>query len=117
MYLMARFIAPCLIYLASWCYVIAQYYHLHLAKWTFVKAMLIALPLVIVEYSLSLHGNKLASQSMGPTQILLMTVSFYILNIILLNLLVFKSEFQPVRDILAIVLIASAVLVSSNARL
>lgn len=114
---MPTIIAPLLIYVASWCYVIAQYYHLNLSHWTFAKALLIAMPLVFVEYCFSLNGNKLLSQSMGPTQILIMTVGFYVLNIMILNAFVFKHGINPVRDIVALLLIVSAVIVSSNARL
>lgn len=114
---MSRVLPFVLIYLASWCYVVAQYYHLTLSHWTFIKAMLIALPLVIIEYSFALHGNKLASTSISPFQILLITISFYIINIIILNLFVFKSGFSPVRDITAVLLLIIAVLISTNARL
>jgi uncharacterized protein (DUF486 family) len=114
---MSSFIAPVMIYLASWCYVLAQYYHLHLSNWTFVKAMVIAMPLVVVEYCLSLNGNKIASNSMSPPQILTMTIGFYVLNIMILNIFVFKSELNLVRDGLALLLILAAILVSTNARL
>lgn len=114
---MKTLLAPLLIYIASCFYVLAQYYHLHLSNWTFLKALLIALPLVVVEYTFALNGNKLASQTMSPTQIITMTVGFYILNVIILNLLVFKNEFSPVRDVTAIILIFAAILISSNTRL
>lgn len=112
-----KLLAVALIYLASWCYVIASYYHLRLRDWSFLKAMAIALPAVVVEYSLSLNGNKLASASMNPVQILTLTVGFYVLNIILLNVLVLKGEFHPVRDLIAVVLIFGAILISANTRL
>jgi hypothetical protein len=38
------------------------------------KAIMVALPLVLVEYTFALNGNKLAIGSMEPTQILLMPV-------------------------------------------
>lgn len=79
--------------------------------------MLIAMPLVVIEYCFSLNGNKLANESMSPTQILTMTIGFYVLNIMILNILVFKNEFHLVRDIGAFLLIGLAILVSSNARI
>lgn len=114
---MPIWIPALLIYLASWCYVLAQYYHLHLSNWTLFKAALIAAPLVIIEYSLALHGNKLASFTMSPTQILIMTIGFYVINIMILNAFVFKNEIHIVRDLIAVVLIVCAILISSNARL
>ncbi len=114
---MKALLAPLLIYIASCFYVLAQYYHLHLSNWTFLKAISIALPLVVIEYCFALNGNKIANQTMSPTQILTMTIGFYILNIIILNVLVFKNEFNPIRDIAAILLILAAVLISTNARL
>lgn len=113
---MNALIAPALIYVASCFYVLAQYYHLHLTHWSFLKALLIALPLVIIEYSFSLNGNKLANQTMSPPQILSMTIGFYVLNVIILNILVFKNGFNPMRDIAAVLLIFAAIFISSNAR-
>lgn len=114
---MSTWLPALLIYLASWCYVLAQYYHLHLSNWTLLKAALIAAPLVLVEYSLALNGNKLASVTMSPTQILIMTIGFYIINIMILNVLVFKNEIHIVRDLFAVALILIAILISTNARL
>jgi hypothetical protein len=114
---MSKVLPFVLIYFASWCYVLAQYYHLTLSNWTFITAMAIALPLVIVEYSFALHGNKLASASASPFQILLVTVCFYIINIIILNIFVLKTGFSPVRDVSAILLLIAAILISTNTRL
>lgn len=106
-----------LIYLASWCYVIASYYHLSLKQWSFGKAALIALPLVVIEYSLSLHGNKQSNSFLSPVQILLFTFVCYIINIMVLNLVVLKQPVHFVRDAIAVALIMLAVLVSTNTRL
>lgn len=114
---MNRILPFIFIYAASWCYVLAQYYHLSLSNWTFIKAMLIALPLVIIEYSFSLHGNKLANANITPFQILLITIGFYVLNIIILNIFVFKAGFNPVRDTLAVLLLVAAIALSTNVRL
>lgn len=112
-----RILAILLIYLASWCYVIAAYYHLKLEDWSFLKAAAIAVPAVLMEYSLSLPGNKLASLSMNPLQIVVITIGFYVLNIILLNVYVLKGDFNPVRDLLAVGLVVVAIFLSTNARL
>ena len=114
---MQKVFAVSLIYLASWCYVIAAFYHLKLQNWTFLKAMAIAVPAVLVEYTLSLNGNRLANISMSPVQILILTVGFYVLNIILLNLFVLKGQFSPARDLLAVSLVFAAIVISTNARL
>src|SRR6476646_9762724 len=106
-----------LIYFASWCYVIASYYHLSLKQWSFSKAFLIAIPLVLVEYSLSLYGNKQSNSFLDPLQILIVTFTCYIVNILLLNVLVLKQPLHLARALVSIVLIVVAVLVSTNTRL
>ena len=79
------------IYAGSLCYVSAAYYHLSLnERWSFRRALLIALPLVIVEYCFSLPGNRALHEYHGfaPTQILIMTMIFYFVNLWLLNVAV-----------------------------
>ncbi|MCA9309442.1 DMT family protein [Candidatus Saccharibacteria bacterium] len=106
-----------LIYAASWCYVIASYYHLSLKQWSFGKAMIIALPLVVVEYTLSLHGNKQSNSFLSPLQILIFTFICYVVNILVLNVLVLKQPISPVRDAIAVALIVAAIVVSTNTRI
>lgn len=114
---MKNLVAIALIYLASWCYIIASYYHLSLENWSFIKALIIAMPFVIIEYSLSLNGNKLANHSLNSVQILLITICFYLVNAWILNVVVLKSPINPLRDAVAFCLIIVAVLVSSNVSL
>lgn len=114
---MPKIISLAFIYGASWCYVIASYYHLHLKNWSFAKAMLIAMPLVVLEYTLSLHGNKIANHALNPIQILILTIAFYVINLWLLNFFVIKASVNPVREIIAMVFIVAAILISSNLKL
>ena len=113
----AKLLPLLLIYIASWCYVIASYYHLHLKNWSFLLAFLIAVPFVLIEYIFSLNGNKLANASITPLQIVLVTISFYIINILILNLLVLKAPINIYRDGLAVILIFGAIFLSTNTRL
>jgi uncharacterized protein (DUF486 family) len=79
------------IYAGSLCYVSAAYYHLSLKEgWSFCRALLIALPLVIIEYCFSLPGNRALHEHHGvaPSQILIMTMIFYFVNLWLLNVAV-----------------------------
>ncbi len=103
-----------LIYCASWCYVIAAYYHLSFKDWTFARAFLFAMPLVALEYLLSLHGNKASNKFMDPSQIMMFTVCCYILNVIILNTFILKQPMNIVRDGIAIVFVSAAMLISTN---
>jgi len=114
---MQKLLALGLIYLASWCYVFASYYHLKLSDWTFLRAAAIALPVVFIEYIFKLNGVKLASFSLNPLQIVIITVAFYTVNIILLNILVLKQPVNYLREFVALLLILIAILVSGNTRL
>jgi hypothetical protein len=82
-----------LIYFGTVAYTLAAFYHLKLSQWTFVRALALAVPLVLIEYQFSLRGNYLARSllQMNNVQIALVTMVFYFLNAWLLNLLVLKS--------------------------
>ena len=92
-------------------------YYLKLAQWSFGKAFLIAMPFVIVEYCLSLNGNKLANNFLNPVQIVIMTISFYLVNIWLLNVFYLKNPVNPIREGAAIIFIITALIISSNTKL
>ena len=84
-----------LIYMGSLCYVVAAYYHLNFSKnWSFLTALAIALPIVLVEYSCSLHGNHFANEYLAFTaiDILVITICFYFVNLWLLNYFVLKHK-------------------------
>ena len=72
-----------LIYFGTVCYTIAAYFHLYLKdQWTFTKALMIAIPFVLIEYVFSLNGNHYALKVLdwSPLQILVVTVAFYTLT-------------------------------------
>lgn len=75
-----------LIFCGTLFYVGASYIHLGIKEWTFAKALSIAIPLVLIEYIFSLNGNKLAhTNGWSSSNIMLMTMCFYFINIIILN--------------------------------
>lgn len=105
-----------LIYIGTIFYTLAAYYHLSFKTWTLQKAMLTAIPLVLVEYIFLLTGNKKALDELklNPIQILIITITFYFINIWLLNYFIIKKEINIKREIVAFVLIASGFLISQN---
>lgn len=85
----------CLIYIGTVCYVIAAYYHLKLGdKWNFWRALMIAIPLVLIEYCFSLNGNYYIHQICGYSamDILIITICFYFINLWLLNYFILKHN-------------------------
>lgn len=109
-----------LIYLGTVCYVFAAYYHLSMNdKWTFMKAFLIAIPFVIVEYLFSLHGNYYLHNlfDYSPIDILIITICFYFVNLWLLNFFVLKHKnINMYKEILCFILIILAFLITSVIR-
>lgn len=105
-----------LIFLGSVAYTFASYYHLKMNNWTFTKALLIAIPIVLIEYQFSLRGNFLASTilSMNAVQIALITMTFYFINTWLLNYFLLKHPIVWWREILAFTLIILAFVVTTN---
>lgn len=103
-----------LIYLGTCFYTLAAYYHLQFKEWSFLKALLIAIPLVLIEYAFSLHGNFYAYQIMhlSATTILLVTMCFYFLNLWLLNYFVLHHETVFWKEVLAFIFILCAFAIS-----
>jgi uncharacterized protein (DUF486 family) len=99
-----------LIYIASVCYTIASYYHLSETNWSFLKALLIALPFVIIEYQFSLRGNYQAKNILGfnAIQITLFTLIFYFINSWILSHFILKEKAIIWREISAFICIFSA---------
>lgn len=97
-------------------YTFASYYHLKFKgeNWTFLKAFLLAMPLVAVEYIFSLNGNHFAHTwlNMSAKNILILTMCFYFINLHLLNTFVLKHTSDPVREITAFILIMFAFAIS-----
>ena len=83
-----------LIYIGTVCYVMASYYHLKMREeWTFWKALLIAVPFVLIEYCFSLNGNYYIHKISGYSamDILIITICFYFTNLWLLNYFILKQ--------------------------
>lgn len=101
-----------LIYLGTMMYTLAAYYHLKLNRkeWNFTRVFIMAMPLVAIEYTFSLHGNYYAHEWLGmtPMQILILTMCFYFVNLWLLNHYILKHKTHFIREVIAMVLILSA---------
>lgn len=109
-----------LIYLGSLCYVLASYYHLKLKdNWKFLTALSIAIPLILIEYTFSLHGNHYAHTYLRLTalDILIITICFYFVNLWLLNRFVLGHKGHKVwAEVLAFCLIIVAFLITNVIR-
>ena len=105
-----------LIYIGTVFYTLAAYYHLKLKDWTFLKAFALAIPLVMIEYSFSLRGNRQANTVLGMNalQILIITITFYFINAWLLNYFVLKNKVNYQREIISFILVISAFYISEN---
>lgn len=100
-----------LIYLGTWFYTLAAYYHLHLGEnWSFFQAFIIAIPLVLIEYTFSLHGNFYAYHNMhlSAMTILLVTMCFYFINLWLLNYFFLYHKTVFWKELLAFIFILCA---------
>jgi uncharacterized protein (DUF486 family) len=108
-----------LIYIGTIFYTMAAFYHLSFKEWTIKKAMMTAIPLVLIEYIFLLTGNKKALDelNLNPIQILIVTITFYFINIWLLNYFIIKKEINLKREIIAFALIASGFAISQNVTL
>jgi uncharacterized protein (DUF486 family) len=107
-----------LIFVGSVFYTIASYFHLKLKNWTFLKALLIAIPFVFIEYQFSLRGNFHAGRhlKLNSIQTVIITMCFYFINAWILNYLVLKQNVTWWREIVSFMLIISAFLVSTQKR-
>ena len=107
-----------LIFIGSVCYTIASFYHLKIQNWTFLKALLIAIPFVIIEYQFSLRGNMHARRhlNLNAVEIVIITMCFYFINAWILNYLVLKQNMTVWREILSFVLIVCAFLITTQKR-
>jgi hypothetical protein len=106
-----------LIYLGSWCYVAASYYHLTLnAEWSFFMALSIALPIVIIEYCFTLPGNYHLHRSHGfdPIHILIVTIIFYFVNLWLFNYFIMHKKIESgIAELIAFLLVCGAFYLTS----
>lgn len=105
-----------LIFLGSVFYTMAAYLHLKMDEWTFLKALLIAIPFVFIEYQFSLRGNYYAKQHllMNTVQITVLTMIFYFFNAFLLNYFVLQQPVVVWRELLSIFFILMAFLTTTS---
>lgn len=105
-----------MIYLGTALYIIASYYHLKIKNWTFLKALVLALPIVLCEYQFSLRGNYLANTILkfNAVQIVLITMIFYFINAWLLNVFVLKQSVIWWRELIAFIFIGFAFLITTS---
>jgi uncharacterized protein (DUF486 family) len=97
-------------------YTMAAYLHLKMDEWTFLKALLIAIPFVFIEYQFSLRGNYYAKQHllMNTVQITVLTMIFYFFNAFLLNYFVLQHPVVVWRELLSIFFILMAFLTTTS---
>ena len=99
-----------LIFLGSVFYTVAAYFHLKMEQWDFMKAFLIAVPFLLIEYQFSLRGNYYAKEHllMNAVQITLLTMIFYFFNAWILNYFFLKQPIVWWRECLAFLFITLA---------
>ena len=105
-----------LIFIGSVSYTIAAYYHLKLTNWSFLTAFAIALPLILIEYQFSIRGNYAAQHVLGlnAIQITLITMSFYFVNVWILNYFFLKQPVVWWREVLAFICVGAAFVLSTT---
>lgn len=105
------------IYVGTVFYTLAAYLHLKLGNsWTIFKALGLAIPLVLIEYQFSLRGNHAANQihNLNVLQILIITLSFYFINLWILNVLVLHNPVVWWRELVCFLLIIAAFWLSTS---
>ncbi len=114
---MNKWVAILLIYLGSCCYTIASFYHLSFGEnWTFVKAYMLGIAFVSIEYIFNVLGNKHANKHITIFQIMILIIAFDLINLYLLNALLLKNKIDYVRDGISLLLIFIAIIISTNLR-
>lgn len=105
-----------LIFLGSVSYTIAAYFHLKMEQWDFLKAFLIAVPFLLIEYQFSLRGNYYAKQHlmMNAVQITILTMIFYFFNAWILTYFFLKQPIVWWRECLAFSFIVLAFLTTTT---
>lgn len=103
------------IYIGTVCYTIASYYHLKFENWNFWKALSIAIPFVLLEYSFSLNGNHLAHTilQLNAVQILMITMCFYFINTWILNNIILGHTIVAWREITSLGLVLLALYITN----
>jgi len=105
-----------LIFMGTIAYTIASYLHLKMDEWTFLKALLIALPFVFIEYQFMLRGIYYAKQHlmMNGLQILVITTIFCCFNSLLMNYFVLQLPMVIWRELLSVVFLLLALFTSTS---
>ena len=107
------------IFIGAVFYTLASFYHLKMDKnWTFLKALIIAVPFVLIEYTFTLHGIYYSYKflDLTPSQILIITICFYFICIWIFNYFIMKIRLDNVhmmKEALAFLLIIIAFYISN----
>lgn len=104
------FLAVLFIFIASLVYVIASYavpIYSGLSVW---KSILLAMPLVFIEYNFSIRGNRRAHEDgYKPLQILTLTIVFYYIAMFIMEKLLSPKKYnitEGIKDVTSAALIA-----------
>ena len=112
---MNKWIAIIFLYIASVCYITASFYHLSLGvKWTFIKAFLISITFVILEYVFGIPGNKWANEFLPVFDLMILIIVFDLINLFILNFFVLKNKVQPLKHGLCLVLLGIVIILSAD---
>ncbi len=112
---MNKWIAIIFLYIASVCYITASFYHLSLGvKWTFIKAFLISITFVILEYVFGIPGNKWANEFLSVFDLMILIIVFDLINLFILNFFILKNKVQPLKHGLCLVLLGIVIMLSAD---
>jgi len=112
---MNKWVAILFLYIASVFYIIASFYHLSLGvKWTFIRAFLISLTFVILEYLFGIPGNQWANQFISVFDLMILIIVFDLINLFILNFFVLKNEMQPLKHGLCLVMLGVVMMLSAD---
>ena len=112
-----HFFCYSLIFIGTIFYVLASYYHLKIKNnWTFLKALAIAIPFVLIEYSFTLNGihQSYTYLNHSTSTILIITICFYFINMWIFNYFILNQiNINLFREIIAFLLIGGAFYISN----
>jgi len=112
---MNKWLAILFLYIASVFYIIASFYHLSLGiKWTFVKAFVISIIFVLLEYVFGIPGNKWANEFLSVFDIMILIIVFDLINLYILNFFVLKNKIQPLKHGICLILLGIVIMLSAD---
>ena len=112
---MNKWIAILFLYIASVFYIIASFYHLSFGvKWTFVRAFLISITFVLLEYLFGIPGNRWANKFLSVFDLMILIIVFDLINLFILNFFVLKNKMQPLKHGLCLVLLGIVIMLSAD---